>query len=186
MLEIKFDIKRLNLVWKYSENTNDITVKPTDITSPQNTKKFVEAVFSSLCLLFVVFKSFLVARHITPKFSTLQIKNTASTFNGDNVPETIRAIPVKKMETNEDMLQNSILLKTILFGEIGNVLRRLKNLPSLEILFAQKEFKIIENIDTAHKTISKSQLSRVNSFIIEQSRLEVITTISGSVKTIAK
>jgi len=154
MLEIKFDTNKLNLVCKYKENTNEITVNTAENKSPQNIKKLTELVFSFPDLFFVVFKSFLVTKQITPKFKIEQIITTANTFKGESIPAIKIATPVNKIEIKEVILQNNILLNTIFLGVIGKVFNKLKNLPSLEILFAQNEFNIIENILIEQSTIS--------------------------------
>ena len=115
-----------------------------------------------------------------------QITITAVTLSSESAPITSKIMPVSKIETIEVIEQNKILENIIFFSLIGKVFKRLKNFPSREILFAQNEFNKIEYIRTEHKTISKSQLSIVNSFIIAVKMFVVTSTIRGKESTIAK
>lgn len=162
----------------------EITVNITANIKPQKIKKLDEALFSSPVFKCVVFKSFLVAMQIIPTLIKLHIPITASVFNGDMI--CIIPIPVNKIDASEVIEQNRTLERTTFFGLIGKVLRRLKNFPSRDILFAQNEFNKIEYISTEHKTISKSQLSIVNSRIIDVKMFAVVITIRGKDSTIAK
>ena len=110
---------RLNFVWRYNDKTNEIVVIIPAKISPQKIRKFVDDLFSFPTLYFVVFKSFLVDKQITPKLISEQINTTAKSFNGDNSPVIKTHIEVSNIETNEVNEQNNILLKIIFLGLIG-------------------------------------------------------------------
>ena len=85
-----------------------------------------------------------MAKQTIPTLSKDVIKKTARVFKIESVPTENISIDVINIETIEVSEQNKILLNITVLGVIGNVFTILKNLPSREILFEQKEFNKIE------------------------------------------
>ena len=115
----------LNLICKNTDITKASTAMPIAKTNPQKIKKLAEVGFSSPSLFLRVFKSFLVAKQITPKFNIKQMATIAKVFKIDNCFANIIIKPVRTIATNDVIEQNKILLNTTCFGVTGYVFIKL-------------------------------------------------------------